>query len=177
MQLTREDWIKAGLQQLADEGIHKIRIEALARLLKISKGSFYHYFRDHQELLDSMVDYWEIHATKLIVQSMEQQDASLEQLFRISFNRDKKMEIGIYTWAKYDPVVAERLVNIEEQRISCVAKLYQKKGIDKAESIDRARLAYLTYVGWMTRFEENPNFDIDKMVVFLTSFSGWPNIR
>ncbi|MGE8002694.1 TetR/AcrR family transcriptional regulator [Lysinibacillus sp. NPDC093216] len=164
MQLTREDWIKAGLQQLADEGIHKVRIEALARLLKISKGSFYHYFRDHQELLDSMVDYWEIHATKLIVQSMEQQGASLEQLLKISFNRDKKMEIGIYTWAKYDPVVAARLVDIEEQRIS---KLYQKKGINNAESIDRARLAYLTYVGWMTRFEENPNFDLDKMVELL----------
>ncbi|MBK5474323.1 TetR/AcrR family transcriptional regulator, partial [Bacillus sp. TH19] len=31
MQLTREDWIKVGLQQLANEGIHKVRIEALAR--------------------------------------------------------------------------------------------------------------------------------------------------
>lgn len=177
MQLTREDWIKAGLQQLADEGIHKVRIEALARLLKISKGSFYHYFRDHQELLDSMLDYWEVHATKLIVQSMEQPDASLEQLLQISFNRDKKMEIGIYTWAKYDPVVAERLVNIEEQRISCVAKLYQKIGLEETDSMNRARLAYLTYVGWMTRFEENPNFDIDKMVELLTSFSGYPNNR
>ncbi|MGE6552725.1 TetR/AcrR family transcriptional regulator [Bacillus mycoides] len=177
MQLTREDWIKVGLQQLANEGIHKVRIEALARLLKISKGSFYHYFRDHQELLDSMLDFWEVHATKLIVQSMEQQDASLEQLLQISFNRDKKIENGIYAWAKYDPVVATRLVDIEEQRISCVAKLYQKMGVDETESIDRARLAYLTYVGWMTRFEANPNFDIDKMVELFTSFSGRPNIH
>ncbi|USK57724.1 TetR/AcrR family transcriptional regulator (plasmid) [Cytobacillus solani] len=174
MQLTREVWIKAGLQQLADEGIHKVRIEALARLLKISKGSFYHYFRDRQELLDSMLDYWEIHATKLIVQSMEQQNASLEQLLQISFNRDKKMEIGIYTWAKYDPVVAARLVDMEEQRISCVAKLYQKIGIDENESIDRARLAYLTYIGWMTRFEANPNFDIDKMVELLINDNKCP---
>ena len=44
MQVTRDDWIKAALQQLAEDGIHKVRIEALARSLNISKGSFYHYF-------------------------------------------------------------------------------------------------------------------------------------
>lgn len=167
MQLTREDWIKAGLQQLADAGIHKVRIEALARLLKISKGSFYHYFRDHQELLDAMLDYWEIHATKQIVHSMEQEQATLEQLLRISFSRDKKIEIGIYAWAKYDLAVAARIVDIEEQRIACVAKLYRKMGMNDVESLDRARLAYLTYVGWMTRFEANPHFEIEKMLRLL----------
>jgi len=167
MQLTREDWIKAGLQQLADVGIHKVRIEALARLLKISKGSFYHYFRDHQELLDAMLEYWEIHATKQIVQSMEQEQATLEQLLRISFSRDKKIEIGIYAWAKYDSAVAARLVDIEEQRVACVAKLYRKMGMNDVESVDRAKLAYLTYVGWMTRFEANPQFEIEKMLKLL----------
>lgn len=167
MQLTREDWVKAGLNQLAEAGIHKVRIETLARSLKISKGSFYHYFRDHQELLDSMIDYWEIHATQRIIHSMEQEDASLEQLLRISFCSDKKIEIGIYEWAKYNTLVAARLVKIEEQRINCVAKLYQKKGIADSQAIDRARLAYLTYVGWMTRIAENPNFDIEKMFELL----------
>ncbi len=46
----------------------------------------------------------------------------------------KKVEIGIYDWAKYDTLVAARLVDIEEQRIHCVAKLYQKKGHSRATS-------------------------------------------
>ncbi|WP_431812128.1 TetR/AcrR family transcriptional regulator [Lysinibacillus sp. FW12] len=167
MQVTKDDWIKAGLQQLAEGGIHKVRIEALARSLKISKGSFYHYFRDHQQLLDAMLDYWETHATNAIIQSMEQEDATLEQLLRISFHKDKKIEIGIYAWAKYDAHVATRIVQIEEQRIACVAKLYQKKGMTKEVSKDRARLAYLTYIGWMTRFEANPHFDLEKMIKLL----------
>ncbi|MEK8198500.1 MULTISPECIES: TetR/AcrR family transcriptional regulator [Lysinibacillus] len=167
MQVTKDDWIKAGLQQLAEDGIHKVRIEALARSLKISKGSFYHYFRDHQQLLDAMLDYWETHATNAIIQSMEQEDATLEQLLRISFYKDKKIEIGIYAWAKYDAHVATRIVQIEEQRIACVAKLYQKKGMTKEVSKDRARLAYLTYIGWMTRFEANPHFDLEKMIKLL----------
>lgn len=167
MQLTREDWIKAGLHQLADEGIHKVRIETLARILNISKGSFYHHFRDHQELLDAMFNYWEMVATKRIIHSMEQEDSSLEELFTISFSSDKKIEIGIYTWAKYNQVVAKRLVDIEEQRIRCIAHLYQKKGSDELEAVERARLAYLTYIGWMTRFTENPNFTIGKMLELL----------
>lgn len=167
MQVTKDDWIKAGLQQLAEDGIHMVRIEALARSLKISKGSFYHYFRDHQQLLDAMLGYWETHATSAIIHSMEQEEATLEQLLRISFHKDKKIEIGMYAWSKYDAHVATRIVQIEEQRIACVAKLYQKKGIAKEASMDHARLAYLTYIGWMTRFEANPHFDLEKMVKLL----------
>ena len=40
MQVTKEDWIRVGLEQLAEAGIHKVRIEALARSLNISKGAF-----------------------------------------------------------------------------------------------------------------------------------------
>ncbi|MCS1393607.1 TetR/AcrR family transcriptional regulator [Lysinibacillus boronitolerans] len=167
MQVTKEDWIRAGLEQLEEAGIHKVRIEALARSLNISKGSFYHYFRDRQQLLDAMLDYWENHATKDIIHNMEQVDATLEQLFRISFHKNKKMEIGIYAWAKYDSDVAARIVQIEEQRIACVATLYKKNGISIAESTDRARLAYLTYIGWMTRFDANPHFDLEKMIKLL----------
>ncbi|MGG4108866.1 TetR/AcrR family transcriptional regulator [Paenibacillus lautus] len=169
MQLTREDWIKAGLNKLAEAGIHEVRVEILARKLKISKGSFYHYFRDCKELLDSMMDYWEDYATKQIIHSIEQDNSSLEQLLHISINRDKKIEIGIYAWAKHDPIVATRLVDIEEQRINYISRLYQRRGLTLSEAIDRARLTYLTYVGWMTRFESNTNFDIEKMFVILLS--------
>ncbi|MGM1047319.1 MAG: TetR/AcrR family transcriptional regulator [Bacillota bacterium] len=169
MQLTREDWVKAGLNKLAEAGIHEVRVEILARKLKISKGSFYHYFRDRKELLDSMMDYWEDYATKQIIHSIEQDNSSLEQLLHISINRDKKIEIGIYAWAKHDPIVATRLVDIEEQRINCICRLYQRRGLTLSEAIDRARLTYLTYVGWMTRFESNTNFDIEKMFVILLS--------
>jgi len=75
--------------------------------------------------------------------------------------------MGIYAWSKYDAHVATRIVRIEEQRIDCVAKLYQKKGMDGEQAIDRARLAYLSYVGWMTRYEANPHFDLEKMVKLL----------
>lgn len=167
MQLTREDWVKAGLNKLAEAGIHEVRVEMLARELKISKGSFYHHFQDRKELLDSMMDYWEDYATRRIIHSIEQDNSSLEQLLHMSINRDKKIEIGIYAWAKHDPIVASRLVDIEEQRIHYISILYQKRGLALSEATDRARLTYLTYVGWMTRFEANPNFDIEKIFVIL----------
>ncbi|TXK85555.1 TetR/AcrR family transcriptional regulator [Paenibacillus sp. N3.4] len=167
MQLTREDWVKAGLNQLAEAGIHEVRVELLARKLKISKGSFYHYFRDRKELLDAMMDDWEAYATKQIIQSIEQDHSSLEQLLHMSISRDKKIEIGIYAWAKHDPIMASRLVDIEEQRIHFMATLFQRKGLTPSDAIDRARLTYLTYVGWMTRFEANTNFNIEKMFMIL----------
>lgn len=46
--------------------------------------------------------------------------------------------MGIYAWSKYDAHVATRIVQIEEQRIDCVAKLYQKKGwMENNQSIEQ----------------------------------------
>ncbi|MFP3380571.1 helix-turn-helix domain-containing protein, partial [Bacillus sp. SIMBA_069] len=61
MQYMREDWVRAALTKLTEAGIESVRVEALAREMNISKGSFYHHFQDRQDLLDSMISYWEEH--------------------------------------------------------------------------------------------------------------------
>jgi len=168
MQLTREDWVQAGVRTLAEAGVHAVRVEALARVLRISKGSFYHHFRDRQELLDSIMDHWEENATQRIIRSSEQDQITLEQLLHISMDSDKRLEKAIYAWAKDDPALAARLAGIEEQRIRYVAILYQRKGLQASEAIERARLTYMAYVGWMVRFESNTDWDAKRLLLILS---------
>ena len=44
--LDRADWIHAGFAMLAAGGIDAVRVERLAAVLKVTKGSFYWHFRD-----------------------------------------------------------------------------------------------------------------------------------
>lgn len=39
--LGRQDWLTAGLQVLAESGIEAVRVESLAKLMNVTKGSFY----------------------------------------------------------------------------------------------------------------------------------------
>jgi AcrR family transcriptional regulator len=56
-QLGREDWIAAGLAALAAGGPTAFRVEAVARALGVSKGSFYWHFRDRAAWRDALLDW------------------------------------------------------------------------------------------------------------------------
>ncbi|MGF9908221.1 TetR/AcrR family transcriptional regulator [Brevibacillus porteri] len=160
MQYIREDWIRAGLDMLAEAGIDAVRVEPLARKLKISKGSFYHHFPDRQALLDSMIDYWEEYATERIIRAPHSDNMSLEQLLSSVFSSERKIEAAIYNWAKQHPALSKRLVEIEQRRVGFVASLYEKKGLAPTDAKARAQLAYLLYIGWLVRRELEAPFDM-----------------
>ena len=51
---SEEKWIIAGLHALSSEGIGAVKVEALARQLGLTKGSFYHHFKNRGALLERM---------------------------------------------------------------------------------------------------------------------------
>ncbi|KPK24010.1 MAG: hypothetical protein AMJ61_14480, partial [Desulfobacterales bacterium SG8_35_2] len=64
---TKEDWILAGINILAEKGINSVKVEAIARKLNVTKGGFYGYFLNRDDFLQALLDYWiEIHSSSII---------------------------------------------------------------------------------------------------------------
>jgi AcrR family transcriptional regulator len=57
--LRPEDWTNAALEAIADGGTGKVAVEALARELGATKGSFYWHFRNRDALLEAALARWE----------------------------------------------------------------------------------------------------------------------
>lgn len=57
-----ETWIKAGYKILGAEGVDGIKIERLARILKLNKSGFYYYFGTMESFLNSLLQYHIRHA-------------------------------------------------------------------------------------------------------------------
>ena len=57
-QLDRGNWIESAIDVLARDGLGGLRIEVLAKRCGVTKGSFYWHFKDRQDLLTAMLDYW-----------------------------------------------------------------------------------------------------------------------
>ncbi|HUF50410.1 MAG TPA: TetR family transcriptional regulator, partial [Longimicrobiales bacterium] len=55
----REEWLAAAAAALTRGGVEAVKVEALARDLAITKGSFYWHFADRPALLASVLDQWE----------------------------------------------------------------------------------------------------------------------
>src|SRR5216110_2922278 len=53
-----QDWVSAGLAELAKGGVDGVRVEVLAERLGVTKGGFYRRFKDRRALLDAMLETW-----------------------------------------------------------------------------------------------------------------------
>ncbi|MCB0892947.1 MAG: helix-turn-helix transcriptional regulator, partial [Propionibacteriaceae bacterium] len=47
--LSRQDWVDAALRSTAQVGLENVSVEALAKTLNATKGSFYWHFTDRAE--------------------------------------------------------------------------------------------------------------------------------
>lgn len=56
--LGRDDWTEAAWQLLGRGSLNEIRVDALARHLKVTRGSFYWHFRDRDDLIEAILDRW-----------------------------------------------------------------------------------------------------------------------
>ena len=56
--VTAADWLKIALRTLIGEGVEQVRILPLAKKLGVSRSSFYWYFKDREDLLNKLLDYW-----------------------------------------------------------------------------------------------------------------------
>jgi len=145
-------WTDAGLSVLAENGVAAVRVEPLARLLAVTKGSFYWHFKDRAELLAAMLASWRRQATFKIIERIERtQRAPLEKLRQLidlpvlgkNSARGASLELAIRLWAKSDASAADAIAEIDHQRLTHIAGLLKAAGVhDDAEAEGRAFLYY-----------------------------------
>jgi AcrR family transcriptional regulator len=160
--LGRQDWIRAGLAVLAESGVEAVRVEPLAKRMKVTKGSFYWHFKDRNDLLEAILAEWVQIDTRSIIERVNQIDADpkmkLLQLFELAIADDRltpgladgSIENAIRAWARNDANVAELIAEIDRQRLDYTKNLFLEIGFSEAEALVRARLAYYSLVGEFT---------------------------
>src|ERR1041385_4354713 len=100
MKFTKQDWIKKGLDFLDSDGVHALMIDHMCARLKITKGSFYHYFDSIDEYIFSVVKYWEqqsLEPMKKIAGSQKIGEEKLDMMRDFAFRYSGKLDMGIRT--------------------------------------------------------------------------------
>jgi AcrR family transcriptional regulator len=156
--LGKQDWIDASLTVLAQSGVESVRVEPLAKLLKVTKGSFYWHFKDRNELLEAIVEEWVRLDTSSVIDRVNQLEVDpkmrLLQLFEIAVTDneqidglgDGRIENAIRSWATNDAKVAAVVAEVDRQRLDYTKELFMQIGFTPLEALVRARMAYYTLV-------------------------------
>jgi AcrR family transcriptional regulator len=156
MALTRTPrgrWVDQGLRALASGGPDAVRIEALAKTLRVTKGGFYWHFEDRQALLDEMLDTWERVSIDDVIEHVEADggDAKtrLRRLFAVasSSRRLGKADLAVRDWARRDKKVAARLRRVDNRRMEYMRSLFRGLSPDEDDVEARCVLAMALFIG------------------------------
>ena len=151
----RDVWLRKALDVLFSHGISQVKVEILARELKVTKGSFYWHFKNRNELLHSMVDWWRSNQLAFIQNLDTSQLTDAEGLIKavINFTQhtdDSSHDVAMREFARFDEYAAEAVGEVDERRLDYLTKLFQAAKFDSAEASLRARALYFYQVGEYT---------------------------
>jgi AcrR family transcriptional regulator len=149
----RADWVRAAVSAFRAGGIENVRVEALARQLGVTKGSFYWHFHDRSELLSALLDEWEEETEWLIARANEAPTARdrLIRYFSLVPETRKRYppDVEILAWARRDARIGARVRKTEARRIGFFEDQMRAAGIRGVEARRRARIAFLATQGWI----------------------------
>ncbi|MGC4029795.1 MAG: TetR/AcrR family transcriptional regulator [Steroidobacteraceae bacterium] len=158
--LGADDWVRAGLVTLARYGMANVRIERLARDLKVTKGSFYWHFKDRKALLDAMLAEWRVYSNHIIELAIEQHpEDAFEQLRTLmrapqtanDTNEGSRIELALRLWARRDKYVSAMLRDLYRYRHKTMAKILTGCGVGDADLLGLTRILAATMtVLWIT---------------------------
>lgn len=160
--LGREDWIQAGLDVLSLAGIESVRVETIAKRLRISKGSFYWHFKNREDLLDAMLSSWEARQSDWQASDevgglnpAESWAGLLEILSRPEYGR---LDLAISSWAREDEMARRRVGEVEKRRLAHLTRIFREIGFPSRQAEQWAAVILLAYVGWTDRATRDPAF-------------------
>lgn len=151
--LTAADWEQGALDLIAAQGVGALTVEALARQLGVTKGSFYWHFPTREALLKAALERWERHDTENVLDQVEpiaDARARLCELFRRTGREAKSHVIYSALLRALDhPIVQPVMARVSERRMDFLTLAYRQVGMNRHVAAHRARLAYAAYVGFL----------------------------
>jgi AcrR family transcriptional regulator len=172
--LVRAQWLNAGLEALRKGGVGAVRVERLAADVGVTKGSFYHHFRDRGALLEEVLEYWAREMTDAEFERIQTLRGGLAP--RLVALAEDVLEKGmgrydpaVRAWAREDRKVAAAVAQVDRRRIKALAALFEEGGFTAAEARVRARTFYTFLLGEpQVRAPAREAGELEKMVRILS---------
>jgi AcrR family transcriptional regulator len=149
--LTPEQWVEAATELLCDNGIDAVRVDVVAKILKVTRGSFYWHFKDRNDLLAKLLEAWRIATTEQIIERFETHRGDphelVKELLSLPFRgraaaRAARIELAIRAWARREDMARRAVDDVDSRRISYIAQCFSSLGFSLVEARHRAFLLY-----------------------------------
>lgn len=155
--LNAQDWARAALEAIAEQGVSAVAVEAIARRLGVTKGSFYWHFRNRDALLAAALALWDEEDLRTFERSLNvirDPHDKLRALFRRTREEISSHVLFCALFMAVDQrPVADVMQRVSERRIAFLRDGFEALGLSPAEALHRARLTFMSYVGFLQYYQ------------------------
>lgn len=145
-----EDLLDAGLKLLESESVQQLTIDSLCRKLKVTKGSFYHHFKNRADFLERMLSHWVEVWTVAWMNEFGSGGTAQERYNRVievAIHYSMNVEISIRAWAQRDPLAQRYLQKVDGMRIEYLREIFTEICGDPVRAKKLAQIDYMLFVG------------------------------
>jgi AcrR family transcriptional regulator len=153
--LGRQVWLDAAREALIDEGTAGVEVNKLAKRLRSSRGGFYWFFKNRQQLLEELLAYWAESGTALFEKILRtpgrngmEEYVALTNLWIDESDYDPKWDGAVRDWARTSEPVRRVVASVDQRRIAILEHIFQDMGYRGKEAHIRARITYYHQVGY-----------------------------
>lgn len=154
---TKEDWIRIALDTLISEGVDNVKVLVLSSKLETARSSFYWYFENREDLLDTLLEHWRSTNTKAIVDSATEPANTITEAIVNVFSSwvgqgkfNTRLDFAVRDWARRSGSVRRALDDSDADRLSALTRMFAGFGFSEGEAFVRARMLYFTQIGYET---------------------------
>ena len=145
--VDKKQWFVVGLDILEKDGFARITIDNLCTRLEITKGAFYHHFKNIDGYIEALMKYW-LNQNSVVI------------------NRSHKSEQVIRAWSFSNQIVKKYIQQVDDLRIDYSTKLRVQLGMSEEESKNTSVLEYAIFVGIQQLYPDINKKDLEQLYMF-----------
>lgn len=149
--MTPGDWIDAATDLLVHRSIDAVRVDVLAKILQVTRGSFYWHFSDRNDLLQQVLSNWREGQTEDIITRYRRKGVSparvVQELAELPLHgrtaqAGASVELAIRAWARRDEMARMAVDQVDAKRLEYIQGCFASLGFPEAEAKPRAFMLY-----------------------------------
>jgi len=152
--LGAEDWILAAQEELITHGVLGVKVDRLARRLRVTRGGFYWHFRSHSHLLEVLLKRWVVTNTTPFIRVLELEGGAQKKfqavvnLWVSETEYNPRLDSAVREWARVSPRVSRLMQREDDARVAVLQTIFRELGYEATDALVRARIAYFHQVGY-----------------------------
>jgi len=147
--VSKAEWLEAGLQALSEGGVAALTIEGLAKSLGINKAGFYWHFKNREDLLRHLLNYWTHELTEVVttnpdILALKPKSRLIRTAEMILDYELTRYDIAFRQWALHDAEAARAVKKVNRLRLDYIRNAFFELGF-KGDDLEMRTMLFTCY--------------------------------